>query len=416
MKRVNLKNIYNSKYFWMILSVVLSITLWVYITSVEETVQQNTYNGIPVVFSGEADMRDNRGLIISEVDTTSVRVKITGNRRALSTFNAGDLQAVIDVSRVNSPNENSWNYKIQFPSGVDSSGFTYEYYPDTINFTVEKEVSKAVPVRGVFNGNAAEGYIANSDAMRFDPAEIIVYGTESELAQIDYAWVTFNSDNVSATLTENLPYVFMDQNGTELQLIHAVTDTEVVSATLTVNMIKEVAIALDIISGGGATEANCDIELDIDTITLSGSADELESMEKLIVGSIDLSDYAEDFEIVLPLQLADGVQCLSGETDVTVTGSFKGLEVREFNATDLRYSNLEDGYEASMVTKKLKVNIRAPKETLDKITDENIRVVADLTNYTTASGHVKVPAKVYIDGVTGAGAVGDYTLTISISS
>ena len=39
-----------------------------------------------------------------------------------------------------------------------------------------------------------------------------------------------------------------------------------------------------------------------------------------------------------------------------------------------------------------------------------------MTDYTTASGHVKVPAKVYIDGVTGAGAVGDYTLTISITS
>ena len=59
--------------------------------------------------------------------------------------------------------------------------------------------------------------------------------------------------------------------------------------------------------------------------------------------------------------------------------------------------------------------IRAPQETLDKINADNIRVVADMTDYTTASGTVKVPAKVYIDGVTGAGAVGDYTLTINIS-
>lgn len=419
MKKLNLKSLYNKlaekNAFWILLSVTLSVLMWTYITSVEETVQQNTYSGIPVVFTGEESIRDGRGLIISDVDTTSVRVKITGNRRSLSKFNASDLQATIDVSRVTQPNENSWAYELTFPSGVDTSGFTYEYYPDVINFTVEKEAMKNVPVRGVFNGSAAENYIANSDALIFEPAEIPVYGTESELEQIAYAWVTLNGENISSTLTESRPYVFMNSSGEELKLTHTITDVESVATTLTVNTIKEVALALDIIPGGGATAANCEIKMDIEKVTLSGDADELESMEKLIIGSIDLSDYSEDFEIVIPLQLAEGVQCITGETEVTVTGKFKDLSIEEFEATDLRISNLKTGYSAYVVTKKLKVNIRAPQETLDKINADNIRVVADMTDYTTASGTVKVPAKVYIDGVTGAGAVGDYTLTINIS-
>ena len=92
----SLTRLFDSKYFYMFISLALSIGLWMYITSIEEIVQQNTYNGIPVVFVGEDSIRQNRGLIISEVDTTSVRVKITGNSRALSKFNAGDLQAVIE--------------------------------------------------------------------------------------------------------------------------------------------------------------------------------------------------------------------------------------------------------------------------------------------------------------------------------
>lgn len=394
---------------------IISVMLWVYITTVEETVQQNTYTGIPVVFAGEETIRENRGLIISDVDTTSVRVRITGNRRALGKFNSSDLQATIDVSRITQANKNSWTYELTFPSGVDTSGFTYEFFPETINFTVEKEASKTVPVKGVFNGNAAEGFIANSDALVFEPSEVTIYGTESELAQVDHVWVTLNGENVRSTLTENRPYVFMSDSGSELQPDQISTDVETIAATLTVNTIKEVELALDIIPGGGATEANCDVKLSIDKVTLSGDADELQALEKLIVGTIDLSDFAEDFEITLPLQLAEGVQCLSGETEVTVTGTFKGLEVKTFEVTDLRFTNLHRGYEAYVVTKKLNVSIRAPKETLDKIKAEDIRVVADLTDYTTVSGHVKVPAKVYIDGVTGAGAVGDYTLTISIS-
>jgi len=416
MMNENFKRIYDSKYFWMALSLIASIMLWVYITSVEETIQQNTYSGIPVVFVGEDSIRDNRGLIISDVDRTSVRVKITGNRRALGKFNAGDLQAIIDVSTVTQANENSWVYQLTFPSNVDTSGFTIEYFPETINFTVVKEVSKKVPVYGAFNGNAAEGFIANSDALIFEPAELTVYGTEQELALVDHVWVTMGGENISSTLTENRPYVFMDANSAELQLQHVSTDVETIATTLTVNTIKEVAVALDIIPGGGATEATCDIQMDIDKITLSGDADELKNMETLIVGTIDLSDYSEDFEIVIPLQLAEGIQCLSGETEVTVTGKFKDLVTEEYEVTDLRYSNLKENLNAAVVTKKLKVNIRAPLDTQDKVKAENIRVVADLSNYTTASGHVKVPAKVYIDGVTGAGAVGDYTLTINITA
>ena len=152
MKKLDLKKIYNSDYFWIVLSVIASFMLWMYITSVEETIQQNTYSGIPVVFTGEEAIRDSRGLIISDVDTTSVRVKISGNRRALSKFNASDLQATIDVSRVTQANENSWAYELTFPSGVDTSGFTYEYYPDVINFTVEKE-DKYFLLRGGGHGH-----------------------------------------------------------------------------------------------------------------------------------------------------------------------------------------------------------------------------------------------------------------------
>lgn len=416
MKKLNYKRLFDNNYFLMAISLLASIMLWVYISSVEETVQQNTYSGIPVVFVGEDSIRANRGLIISEVDTTSVRVKITGNRRALGKFNASDLRATIDVSTVTQPNENSWTYKLTFPSGVDTSSFTYELYPETINFKVEKEASKTVPVQGVFDGSAADGYIANSDALIFEPSEITVYGTEAELAKIHHAWVTLIGEGVSTTFTENRPYVFVDENGSELRLNHVSTEVNTIATTLTINTIKEVALALDIIPGGGATEANCEIKLDINKITLSGDADELESMEKLIIGSIDLSDYAEDFEIVIPLQLADGVQCLSGETEVKVTGRFIDLETGDYEVTDLRYTGLQENYSATVVTKKLQVKIRAPQETLNMITSDNIRVVADLTDYTTARGHVKVPAKVYIDGVTGAGAVGDYTLTINIVS
>ena len=116
------------------------------------------------------------------------------------------------------------------------------------------------------------------------------------------------------------------------------------------------------------------------------------------------------------MELGDGVQCVTGETEVKVTLKFSGLSKETFEVSDLRYINCAKGTKASIVNKTLNVAIRAPKETLDKISADDIRVVADLTDYKSMTGYVTVPVKIYIDGVTGAGAVGDYTVTVNLTS
>ena len=417
MKIPKIKALYDSKYFWMALSLLASVLLWVYITSTEDTIQQQTYTGVPVTFTGEDTIRKTRGLIISDVDATSVTVRITGNRRALGLFSRNDLQANINVGKITQAGEMRWTYDLAFPAGVDTSGFTYEFLPDTINFTVEKEVSKTVPVKGVFSGSSAEGYVANSDTMVFEPAAVTIYGTEAELEQISYAAVTLTGEDIHSTITENLAYDLVNDQGEKVPVEHVLSDVETIATTLTVNTIKELPIDLEIIYGGGATASNTTITVHPQKITLSGEADELENMTKYIIGSIDLSDYAENTELTIPLELGDGVQCLSGETEIKVSIKFDSrLETKTFDVEDLQATNIKDGYHANIVTKTLSVVIRADSETLSKITPENIHAVADLSNYQEASGTVKVPVTIHIDGVTGAGAVGDYNLTINLTA
>ena len=48
------------------------------------------------------------------------------------------------------------------------------------------------------------------------------------------------------------------------------------------------------------------------------------------------------------------------------------------------------------------------------MTIANIRVVADLTEYADASGTIEVPVKVYVDGIEHVGAVGDYTVSVTL--
>lgn len=399
----------------MFISLCVSIMLWVYVTSVEEITKENTYRGVRVVFVGE-DILEERGLIVSNVQTSSVTVVIEGPQREMMKFSDADLEATIDLSNIYQPGTNQYAYNITYPDGVNSSNFQVKTRsPSTISFTVERELSKTVEIRGVFSGSSAEGYVVESGAMIFEPSTITVYGTAEELAKISYAQVTIDGENINATIREERPFVFMNNDDEETGELDVTTDVSSIITTVPVNMIKEVELTVDIVPGGGANKNNCTVEIEPKTITLSGSTDELETMNKLNIGSINLADYEDDTELTLALPLSDDVQCVTGETEVTVTLKFEGLVTKTFEATDIQFINRTEGYKAGIVNNTLSVRIRATQETMDKISTEDIRVVADLAAYNEMTGYVSVPVKIYIDGVTGAGAVGNYNVTVNLT-
>ena len=53
-------------------------------------------------------------------------------------------------------------------------------------------------------------------------------------------------------------------------------------------------------------------------------------------------------------------------------------------------------------------------EQLDQIKAENIRAVADLTDIRDSTGSYLPPVKIYVDGVTDVGAVGQYQISVDI--
>ena len=59
----NLSKLYNSKAFWVIVSLILSIMLWVYVASVETEEFKQTFRGVRVQLVGEALLRELRSVI-----------------------------------------------------------------------------------------------------------------------------------------------------------------------------------------------------------------------------------------------------------------------------------------------------------------------------------------------------------------
>ena len=58
--------------------------------------------------------------------------------------------------------------------------------------------------------------------------------------------------------------------------------------------------------------------------------------------------------------------------------------------------------------------IRGTEEQLTQLAAENIRAVADLTDYRESTGPYMVPVKIYVDGFVDVGAVGDYQISVDL--
>lgn len=414
-KNGTINKIGNSKVFWAIASLLASFLLWAYMTSTEEIPIDRTFK-VPVVFQGAEELRSSRGLIITGADVDTVTVQVRGSRGNIGHLHGSDLVAEVDVSGILQAREMEANYTIVWPSSVDQSDVSIiGKSPETIHFSVVQESVKTVEVKGVFSGSVAEGYTA--DPIVVEPSTITLYGPESELKNVSNACVYISRENVDTTLGPiKSTYVLLDENGNEIPMQEMTSDHDTVTVTLPVLMKKELPLTVNLREGAGATTDNCVVTVEPKSIEVAGDKMILENVNQLVVGTVDLSDFASSYENTFTIPLDNALRNLTGTTEATVKITIRGLETKEIETNNISVTGVKTGLRPELMTTTLNVKVRAPTDVLAKITADNVRVVVDLSDYEATTGVISVTAKVYVDGYENAGAIGDYPVSVSLTS
>ena len=408
-----MKKLYDSRAFWMIVSLLASITLWIYVSSVDKEEITRTFRGVKVELEGEDILRDSRELVITDMDTSTVTIDLKGPRRIIGSWDADSITAVIDVSSITRSAYTSKQYSVRYPDGTDTSSITESSRsPETINFMVSPLVSKTIQVRGSFDGELAEGYTAEMPV--FDPSTIVITGAETYIKNVSYAWVTFGEDDVDSTYTVETGFTLMDEGGMPLSNTGISFSTDVVTATLPVLDLKEVKLDVNIIEGAGATTANTKVTIEPSTLMLAGDSELLEGMNRIVLDTIDLTDFTSTFSDVYTIPLDNGLRNITGATEAKVTIEISGLTTKDFKVSNISYINNTAGYDATVLSESLNVKLRGKEEMLSQVKAENIRAVADLADFDESTGTYMAPVKIYIDGFTDVGALGEYSVSIEI--
>lgn len=408
-----MKKLYDSRAFWMIVSLLASLAIWVYVTSMQSTEFSQTFYGVEVELVGESTLRETKNMVITDLDTSTVTVRIKGPRRIVAGLDPSDLKACVDVSKLSRSAYTTQQYYISYPDGTDTTNINdSNKSPSTISFMVSPLNTKTVQVRGSFDGSLAEGYTAETPV--FEPATITVSGADANLKDVSYAWVTFGKENVDSTYKVETGFTLMNENGEECSTVGLTCSEDVVTATLPLLLVKEVPLSVDIIEGTGATKANTKIKVEPDSITLAGDSAVLTGMNKIVLDTIDLSDFEKTFSQTYTIPIDNDMNNLTGVTEAKVTVEIVGLETRVFKVKNISCTNVTEGYEADIISESIDVIIRGTPEQLDQLKGDNIRAVADLTDYKESTGQFMPNVKIVVDGSTDVGAVGQNTISIEI--
>lgn len=396
------------------LSILIAFGLWLYVITEVSPGSEWTYNDVPVKLEGETLLKE-RKLIITSISDTSVDLTLSGNRSDLIELNSSNITLKADMTKIYDPGTHKIGYDISYPGNVASNAFNrVNQYPDSITVTVERLETKEVPVNIIYQGKAAEGYVVRRADVLMDNESIKVTGPASVVAQISQAVISIDLTDQKESISQNFRYTLCNPEGAGVDSELITVNVEEVHVDLTIHRKKQVDLTVTINPGGGATEDDVKVELSIESIQISGSDIALEQVgDSINLGTINLADHETNAKITFTIPTYEGVTNDSGETEVEVTLTFKGLMTKEITIEDFEIVGVPKGYEAEIITEKLVVKIRGPIQLVNKLTARDVIVKVDFTGEEPGDATIRVEVT-FSDKYSGLGVLGKPSVTTSL--
>ncbi|MCD8383234.1 MAG: hypothetical protein LUC30_10080 [Clostridiales bacterium] len=406
----------NSRLSYILLSVLLSVVCWLYVDLAQQPDAQVTINSIPVTFIGEENL-ESEGLLITG-ETPTINVVVKGPRSIITQLNNSNIIVTATTASITEAGVYTLDLSINLPSSVTSSSSSdvsiVSRSASAVDVTVVQMVSKTVTITPEFTGSVADGYYSDDESFVLQQKELEIRGEESVVDSVSYAKVILSDTGLTDTWSGWLSIVLCDKDGNEVSTDDLTLETEAISVTYYVQCIRELTLTVDLISGGGATSENAECTYSVESVTVVGQSINLDDLETLTVGEVDLGQIATtgEYEFSIEDALPDGVSLMSNETTVKVQVTITGLEIRIVSTSNIVLENKTDGWNYQVAN--VEIRLRGKTEDFDLLINDDIQVTVDLEGVELVDGEtVSVPATVELSGVSDLGILGSYNVSVT---
>ena len=396
-----------------LLAMAISLGLWLYVVNYINTTHEQTLYNVPVGLEGKSILTADRGLMLLSEDDYRVNITVSGSRQDVSKINAGNIQVVANLSKIEEPGEHKLNYDVIYPGDVPSGAVKAKRDPDWITVVVARKKTKEIPVTVTYEGDVPADYIKDTAALELDHSYVEITGPEDVVDQIDHADITIDCTGRTESIYESFRYVLQDQHNEPVDAGWITTNVSEVRVYLPVVMVKKLPLTVTLVDGGGATEATTKLTVDPAYISISGSETALAAMEELNLGIIELAQITEDQTLTFDITLPEGVTNVSNLPTATVTISFPKLATREFTITEFEQVNLAPGMKWETLTKQLTITVRGLKSEVQRLNAADIIARVNLGAVENTSA--VEPDIIFPKSYESLGVLGSYSVSVQVT-
>ncbi len=398
----------------VLLSLVIAFALWLYVITVVSPGSENTFYDIPVVLQNDTALT-NRGLMVTNEDTPTVTLKLSGNRTDLNKLNKANITLIADLSKIYDTGEQELSYSIVFPGDIPPNAFTIEsQIPRQIKLNVERRISREVPVEVDFVGQVAKDFMADTQNFTLDHETVTVTGPSPVIDKIAKARFDVDLTDRSEDISEAFRFELCDAQDAPVDVEQVTANVGEVNLTMKIQRVKEIPLKLTVVAGGGATEQTSKISIDPATIKVCGSDIALQDLNEIVLGTVNLGDLMQDVQNrTYAIKLPEGVTNLTNVSEAHARIEFPLLKKMTFKVTNIQTVNLPEGMTLEMVTKELQVTVRGPRESIDKLKASDIVVTVDLTGASLGVSTLKATVS-FGSNFKDVGALGSYGVSVNL--
>ncbi len=378
----------------MLVSLLAAVLLWLYVVTSVAPQANKRVSGIPVTIDEGNNTFEERGLIVTAQDISTVSLELTSSRSNLSKLDKNTINVNADASKIRNPGSYPLSCSVEWPDTVRSADVDLvRMSTETINITVARLDQKTLPIDFEWQGSVKEGYFFDAENVAIDPYEVTVVAPDYEIAQLSKAVIRYDITDMNQEEKVSVPVLFLDEAGNELELSEFATvklkNNDVknaeVSLTLPILRTRKIQLAVELNPGGGVTEDNAVVTLTPAYINVIGTAEQVEAMEDtLTVGTIDLAGIIDKDDFNFSLTLPVGVKNMGGETEVAASVELVGLTTDTISVSDIRTENAPEGYSIEITTRTVQVTVRGSKVDVTRLKNNRrhgIYILVDLQNY-----------------------------------
>jgi len=354
-----------------IMSVLFAVFLWFFVLDSTNPIVSMDFS-VPLRIENENVLR-SKDIVIKESNfPRNVTVSLKGREEKIKRINSSEIEAVVDLSKVNDASTGFLYVEIyNIPDGVSFESVS----PRTVNFKLEKIGENLYPIEVTTVGKAKENY--RVVGISITPQTISIEATNSVISSIGKVMAVADITGIKSDTSMKLMCKVYDKVGNEMPEF-----SDKYSVEARIEVAKEVSV-IPVVKGKPAKDYVDGVhKVSPDKVLISGPSNLLDSIDNLKTESIDIEDLDASVTKTANIVLPSGVNLVNSQKAVSVSVEIVPLSVKKYKikAEDIIMENEEadDSLTYKIVDEEIEIEIKGTMEELDKIVESKLKPSIDV--------------------------------------